>query len=138
MIRQLLTEATLLFFCGGTLGLLVARWAQGLITQFATGIVPSGTYLQIDTKVFAIGLGLCFVSALLFGLIPAISSTRVGLNNFLKGVSLERGGWGALPSISESAGCDPTCYGYGAACGFWTSFPKSDACGNGRPGIRPV
>jgi predicted permease len=84
MIRQLLTEATLLFFCGGTLGLLVARWAQGLITQFATGIVPSGTYLQIDTKVFAIGLGLCFVSALLFGLIPAISSTRVGLNNFLK------------------------------------------------------
>jgi predicted permease len=87
MIRQFLTESTLLFLCGGALGLLIARWAQDIITGAVSGIVSSSTYLQIDARVFAVSLAVSFVSALLFGSIPAINASRVDLNDALKDAS---------------------------------------------------
>jgi putative ABC transport system permease protein len=87
MIRQFLTESTLLFFCGGALGLLIARWAQDIITGAVSGIVSSSTYLQIDACVFAVSLLVSFFSALLFGSIPALNASRVDLNDALKDAS---------------------------------------------------
>jgi putative ABC transport system permease protein len=84
MIRQLLTESTLLFLCGGSLGLIVARWSEEIITQTASGMVPNGTYLEMDARVFTVGVGISLLSALVFGMIPALSATRVNLNDSLK------------------------------------------------------
>jgi hypothetical protein len=50
MIRQLLTESTLLFFCGGVVAIIVTRWCEEIITKAASGIVP-GAYLQVDACV---------------------------------------------------------------------------------------
>src|SRR5229473_993015 len=83
MIRQLLTESTLLFVFGGSLGLVAARWSEEIITRAASGIVP-GVFLQVDARVFAISLGVSLLSALAFGIIPALQATRVGLNESLK------------------------------------------------------
>ena len=83
MIRQLLTENTLLFLCGGSLGLVVARWSEEIIAKAASGMVP-GTYLEIDGRVFAAGLVVSLLSALFFGMIPAWHATRVNLNDSLK------------------------------------------------------
>ena len=84
MIRQLLTESALLFLCGGTLGLVVARWCQDVITKATYGMVPSGTYLQVDARVFTVTLAVSLLSALFFGLIPALQASRVNLNHSLK------------------------------------------------------
>lgn len=83
MIRQLLTESMLLFLCGGSLGLLLARWSQDIITRIASGMV-SGTYLQIDARILMISLGATFLCALVFGMIPALQATRMDLNDSLK------------------------------------------------------
>jgi putative ABC transport system permease protein len=83
MIRQLLTESTLLFVFGGSLGLVAARWSEEIITKAASGMVP-GVYLQVDVRVFAISLGVSLLSALAFGMIPALQATRVNLNKGLK------------------------------------------------------
>ncbi len=83
MIRQLLTESTLLFVFGGSLGLLAARWSEEIITKVASGMVP-GVYLQVDARVFAISLGVSLMSALVFGMMPALQATRVNLNESLK------------------------------------------------------
>ncbi len=83
MIRQLLTESTLLFVFGGSLGLVAARWSEEIITKAASGIV-SGVYLQVDARVFAVSLGVSLLSALAFGMIPALQATRVNLNESLK------------------------------------------------------
>jgi putative ABC transport system permease protein len=83
MIRQLLTENTLLFFCGGILALIATRWCQEIITKAASGIL-SGVYLQVDARVFAVSLGVSLLSALVFGMIPALQATRVNLNESLK------------------------------------------------------
>jgi predicted permease len=87
IIRQFLTESTLLFLSGGALGLLIARWAQDIITSAVSGIVSSSTYLQIDARVFAVSLLVSFLSALLFGSIPALNACRVDLNDALKDAS---------------------------------------------------
>lgn len=83
LIRQLLTESTLLFLCGGSLGLVVARWSEDVITKVASGMAP-GTYLQIDGRVLAVSLGVSLLSALFFGMIPALQATRVSINESLK------------------------------------------------------
>ncbi len=83
MIRQLLTESTLLFLCGGSLGLLLARWSQDIITRIASGMV-AGAYLQIDARILTVGLGATFLCAMVFGMIPALQATRVNLNDSLK------------------------------------------------------
>src|SRR5919109_337801 len=84
MIRQLLTESTLLFLCGGSLGLLVARWSNDVIGKLASGIVQNHVYVEINGRILAIGLGVCLLSALAFGMIPALQATRVNLNDSLK------------------------------------------------------
>jgi predicted permease len=83
MIRQLLTESTLLFVFGGSLGLVAARWSEEIISKAASGMVP-GVYLEVDARVFAISLGVSLLSALAFGMIPALQATRVDLNESLK------------------------------------------------------
>jgi putative ABC transport system permease protein len=83
MIRQLLTESTLLFFCGGVVAIIVTRWCEEIITKAASGIVP-GAYLQVDARVFTVSLGVSLLSALAFGMIPALQVTRVNPNENLK------------------------------------------------------
>ena len=84
MIRQLLTESTLLFLCGGGLGLLAARWSNEIISKVASGIVWNNVYVEINSRILLIGLGVCLLSALAFGMIPALQATRVNLNDSLK------------------------------------------------------
>src|SRR4029077_15551078 len=84
LIRQLVTENALLFVCGGSLGLVAARWSQDLISKAATGIVSNAGYLEVTARVFVVGLAISFLSALLFGIIPALQATRVDVNESLK------------------------------------------------------
>jgi predicted permease len=91
MIRQLLTETGLLFFCGGVLALIATRWCEGLITTLAAGIVP-GAYLQVNAHVFFVCLGGALLSALVFGLIPALQVTHVNLNDNLKDAAAKGAG----------------------------------------------
>src|SRR2546423_2973090 len=83
MIRQLLTESTLLFLCGGVLGVLVARWGEDVIGKAASGLVP-GAYLRMDGRVLTMSLGISLLCALFFGMIPALQTTRADLNRPLK------------------------------------------------------
>jgi predicted permease len=84
MVRQLLTESTLLFFLGGSCGLVVARWSQEIITKAASGMVPNGTYLEVDARVLTVSLAVSLLSALFFGMIPALHATRVNPNDSLR------------------------------------------------------
>jgi len=61
----------------------VTRWCEEIITKAASGIVP-GAYLQVDARVFTVSLGVSLLSALAFGMIPALQVTRVNPNENLK------------------------------------------------------
>jgi predicted permease len=89
LVRQLLTESLLLSMLGGALGSLFAFWSFASITQFVTSHLPHmfstlAVNVAADFRVLGYALALTFVTGVLFGLIPALQSSRFDLNTALK------------------------------------------------------
>jgi predicted permease len=85
LVRQLLTEIVLLAAIGGILGFLLARWgSQFLLRMVATGESPLSLDLIPDAPVLAFTTGVSLLTAILFGLAPAVRATRVDLTPALK------------------------------------------------------
>jgi predicted permease len=86
LVRQLLTESLLLSSAGAVLGLLFAQWGCGLA---ARSLARSGKLdyldLSLDGRVLAFAASLSVLTALAFGVLPAMRSTRVPLAQSMKG-----------------------------------------------------
>lgn len=88
LLRQLLTESVLLALPGGALGALLAAWiVRGLQAAVPVHALPPGADLSIDARVLAFTLVLSVFTGVLFGLVPALRSTRVDLHQELKQAS---------------------------------------------------
>ena len=88
MIRQLMTESMLLFLLGAGVGLFAAKWSEELLTKAASGLISSVSYVDISGRVLGFGFAVAAVTALIFGIVPALRLTQVNLNDSLKeGVS---------------------------------------------------
>src|SRR4051812_31185344 len=83
LIRQLLTESTLLALAGGLFGLLFATWTVGLLTTFVGRFTPRTGEIGIDIRVLLFTIAVSIVSGLLFGTLPAVTS-RVDLSGAMK------------------------------------------------------
>lgn len=77
LIRQFLTESLLLSLAGGALGLALAVVALRLLKQYLATAIIFGGQIHIDPKVCAYLFGASCVSAILFGLLPALHASNV-------------------------------------------------------------
>ncbi|HEX9224157.1 MAG TPA: ABC transporter permease [Candidatus Acidoferrales bacterium] len=85
LVRQLLTESTLLSLVGGAAGLLVAYWGRGLLWSFRPPFLPEGSVdLSFDARVLGFTAGASLLTGLLFGIIPALKASDPDLNAMLK------------------------------------------------------
>ena len=85
VVRQLLTESTLLSLAGGILGVLVALWGIRSITWLlANGRDNFTLHANLNWEVLGFTLLLALVTGLVFGLAPAIQSTKFDLTPALK------------------------------------------------------
>ncbi|MEN3334849.1 MAG: hypothetical protein V7641_4214 [Blastocatellia bacterium] len=85
LIRQLLTESILLAMAGGALGLLLALWLADLAVAFRPPIdVPLALDLHIDYRVLIFTGLVSLATGVLFGLLPALQSTKTDLAATLK------------------------------------------------------
>ncbi|HUX67481.1 MAG TPA: ABC transporter permease [Terriglobales bacterium] len=85
LIRQLLVESVLLALLAGGLGLLLARAARDwLWAHRPPQLLRSPLHLALDPRVLLFALGLSLLTGLLFGLAPALQSTRLDLITQLK------------------------------------------------------
>ena len=81
LIRQLLTESLLLSITGGALGVLFALWSSRLLIRvLPQGQTPTALAVSPDHRLLGFALALSTLTALLFGLAPAIRATRLGVN----------------------------------------------------------
>ena len=85
LIGQLLLESCLLAVFGGLGGLLVARWTLDAIAAILPADAASTLAFQLDWQVMAFAAALSLTTGVLFGLYPAIHSTRPDLAGTLKG-----------------------------------------------------
>jgi len=84
ILRQLLTESTVLAIIGSALGLLVAHSALDVILQLSPGDVPRLQEATIDWRVVAFTLLLTAVTGLVFGVAPALQVFKVDLQDSLR------------------------------------------------------
>jgi putative ABC transport system permease protein len=84
IIRQLLTESTLLAGVGGALGLLVAVWSFTLLKQLIPDGMVRSTDLKIDLPVLGYAMVVSLLTGIVFGLAPALQASKIDLNHALK------------------------------------------------------
>ena len=85
LIRQMLTESILLSLLGGAAGVVFAGWAsQFLVWMVSTGAEALPLQVAPDVWVLAFTTLLSVATGILFGLAPALRSTRVELSGSLK------------------------------------------------------
>ncbi len=86
LIRQLLTESLLLAVTGGALGMLFALWIKDGLLKVTEWGGPEMTSLEpsLDLRVFGFTLGLSVLTGLVFGIVPALRTTRFDLTPTLK------------------------------------------------------
>ena len=85
LVRQLLGESCLLALFGGAAGLLVARWTLDLMVSLLSRQAAEMIQVQLEPSVLLFAALLTIGTGLLFGLFPALHSTRPDLVSSLKG-----------------------------------------------------
>ncbi len=96
LARQLLTESLLLALLGGLAGILLAGWASSAILSLSLGDLPRAGEVRIDGRVLAFAVAISVLTALIFGLAPALRFSRPDLNR-----SLKEGGRGATGFVRQ-------------------------------------
>jgi putative ABC transport system permease protein len=90
LIRQLLTESLLLALVSGGLGLLLAVWGVRVLVAAGGNSIPRAQEIAIDGRVLGFTFLISLLTALLFGVIPAIQASKTDLQ-----VALKEGGRGS-------------------------------------------
>jgi putative ABC transport system permease protein len=76
VVRQLLTECTLLAAAGVGLGLGIAAASLGYLSRLLPATLPASAGLALDSRVLALTAGAALVTVLLFGVGPAVVAAR--------------------------------------------------------------
>jgi len=88
LVRQLLTESLLLSFAGGLFGLLLSVWGlkslSRAIPEDFSKFIPGWNHLTLNQTTLIFTVAVSVVTGLLFGLAPALQSTRVSFSETLK------------------------------------------------------
>jgi putative ABC transport system permease protein len=84
LVRQLLTESVLLSVVSGAIGLALSVWLTKLLVAISPAETPRFEEISINWQVFLFAFGLTILAALLFGLVPALQTSRGNLNETLK------------------------------------------------------
>jgi predicted permease len=84
VVRQLLTESLLLAGLGGALGLLLADLGTKAMLDALPVTLPRANEVALDGRVLLFTVAVSLLAAVLFGLVPALKTSRVNLQEMLK------------------------------------------------------
>ncbi|HEY4364008.1 MAG TPA: ABC transporter permease [Bryobacteraceae bacterium] len=91
LTRQLLTESVVLSLGAGALGILIADWTTDAALRVLPSALPAIARVAINSRVLWFSFGVSAVTGVLFGLVPALKASSIGLQE-----SLKQGGRGAI------------------------------------------
>ncbi|HKV27771.1 MAG TPA: ABC transporter permease, partial [Candidatus Acidoferrales bacterium] len=86
IVKQFLAESLLLAAAGASAGVLLAAWTVALVAKFNPDIARLGSRV-LDARVLAYTIVVTVLTALICGMLPAFSASRMDLNRALKETS---------------------------------------------------
>ena len=92
VVRQLFVESLTLASAGGAFGVLLAYWLADLLAAAAPADIPRVENVGIDAAVLTFSIAVTLLTAILFGLAPALTAARVNLTDALGDGSRAAGG----------------------------------------------
>ncbi len=96
IVRQLLTESALLAFAGGALGIALAFFALHWVRLLGPQSVPRVNDVGIGLAALGFTFVVCILSAILFGLAPALRVSRLDVQTALQDTSRTSAGVSAI------------------------------------------
>jgi putative ABC transport system permease protein len=84
VVRQLLTESIVLSLAGGALGLFLAVWWSDLLVALGKQNIPRALQVGLDWRVLIFTLAVSVLTGVVFGLVPALHSSKTELTESLK------------------------------------------------------
>jgi putative ABC transport system permease protein len=84
LIKQLLTESLLLSLLGGVIGAIIALWGTDLLASFSPENISGLGQIKNDARVFGFTLAISLLTGVIFGLAPALQTTKLRLSEVLK------------------------------------------------------
>jgi predicted permease len=84
VVRQLLTESVLLSVVGGLVGLVFAYWMLDALRWLSPNNIPRLPAIRMDARVLAFTSTIAVVTGILFGMAPALRSSKLNLSEALK------------------------------------------------------
>jgi putative ABC transport system permease protein len=84
LLRQLLTESVLLAIGGAAAGVLLSIWALEILRQIGARTIPRLAEVNIDLTVLTVTAVIAIGAGVLFGLAPALASSKPELTEALK------------------------------------------------------
>jgi predicted permease len=75
LLRQLLTESTIMAVAGGAIGLALAHWGVDLLIAYAQQFTPRAAEIEIDRTVLLYTLAISVLTGLVFGSVPAFNGS---------------------------------------------------------------
>lgn len=87
LLVQFLTESVLLSTIGAALGLLLALWSMRLVARISSNTLPRADEIHVDATVLFFTMAVAVLTGVIFGLGPAMHSSRLDLNEALKATS---------------------------------------------------
>ena len=84
LIRQLLTESVLVSIAGGALAVVFAIWGTSLLVALKPEKLPRLGEIGVDLRVLGFTFGVSLLTGIVFGLLPAWTASRGGVNEALK------------------------------------------------------
>ncbi len=84
LVRQCFIESGILGICGGLAGLLLATLGTRPFLQFWPGRLPRAEEVHVDWRVLVFALSLSILTALIFGLMPALRANKSAIEETLR------------------------------------------------------
>jgi len=84
LVRQLLTESTLLAFAASVVGVVLSTWGLDALLAVWPHALPRTTEIRLDGQVLAFGLGLAVLTGVAFGILPAWRASAPGIEQSLR------------------------------------------------------
>jgi predicted permease len=84
LIRQLLTESVLLSVIGGAVGLVFAYWMLNVLRWLSPNNIPRLPAIHMDSRVLAFTSAVAVLTGILFGMAPALRTSKLNLSEALK------------------------------------------------------